>query len=420
MTQSNSETYYDVIIVGSGTCGATLAKELTKQNKKILILEKGATVPLKETLPGIAPLLNEIKVTNKLKDMRAITTGGTTAFYFAVAAEPPLETFSSLGIDLAPAYEETVNELPINYLPDDHFGPQSLKLRDSALDLGHTWEKQPMLVDLDKCNRGYSYEAKWKAKRFVEEALDNGAILKEKVEVTTIIFEGKKAVGVTYKEKKKSNIHKVFGEKIILAAGILASPKILQKSGINNIGSNGFYIDPNRVYFGLIPKLKSVDNFVGAMETKLEEDIFLGDANVPKLFYKLLMISTLKFRHFFSFSKSIGIGVKVHDPMSGSVSKEGDYRKTITDEVLAKLDRGGEEAIKILKNAGAKHIVKSPVNVTSTGGLLQINEHVDSDFQTEYKNLYVCDRSILPDTFRKPPTLTLVCMAKYLANRLCN
>ena len=27
---------------------------------------------------------------------------------------------------------------------------------------------------------------------FVEEAVDNGAILKEKVEVTTIIFEGKK------------------------------------------------------------------------------------------------------------------------------------------------------------------------------------------------------------------------------------
>lgn len=418
MTQPNLETHYDAIIVGSGTCGATLAKELVKQNKKVLILEKGRSVPLKETLPGIAPLMNEVKVTDKLKDMRAITTGGTTAFYFAVAAKPPLETFSSLGIDLSQAYEEAKTELPVNYLPDEYFGPQSLKLRESALDLGHNWEKQPMLVDLEKCNKSYSYEAKWKAKSFVEIAVNNGAVLIEKAEVTNVIIENNKAVGVEYKKKKKSQVHRVYGEKIILAAGILASPGILQKIGAKNIGSNGFYVDPNRVYFGLIPKLKSVNNFVGAMETELEDDIFLGDANVPKIFYKLLMISTLKLRHFFSFSKSIGIGVKVHDPMSGNVSKDGEYRKEISDEVLAKLDRGGEEAIKILKNAGAKHIVKSPVNVTSTGGLLKINEHVDNNLQTEFKNLYVCDRSVLPDTFRKPPTLTLVCMAKYLSNRL--
>lgn len=418
MTQLHSETYYDAIIVGSGTCGATLARELAKQQKKVLILEKGATVPLKETLPGIAPLLNEVKVTEKLKDMRAITTGGTTAFYFGVAATPPLETFSSLGMDLSKAYKEVQNELPINYLPDEYFGPQSLKLRESALDLGHDWEKQPMLVDLDKCTSGYSYEAKWKAKSFVEEAVENGATLLEKVEVTNVIFENNKAVGVAYKEKKKSNIHKVYGEKIILAAGILASPVILQKSGMKNVGNHGFYVDPNRVYFGLIPKLGSTNNFVGAMETKLEEDIFLGDANVPKLFYQLLMISMLKFRHLFSFSKSIGIGVKVHDPMSGSVSEDGQYRKKISEDVLAKLDKGGKEAIKILQNAGAKHIVKSPVNVTSTGGLLKINEHVNSNLETQFKNLYVCDRSVLPDTFRKPPTLTLVCMAKYLSNRL--
>lgn len=423
MTELNSNNQYDAIIIGSGTCGATIARELALQNKKVLILEKGGDDPLSETLPGIAPILNEVSVGPKLKDMRGVTTGGTTALYFGVAALPPFDTFSALGIDLTQDYEEVKKELPINYLPDEVFGPQSLKLRDSAQELGYSWEKQLMLIDADKCKTGYSYEAKWKAKSFVEDAVNNGATLLNKAEVTKIIFQKGKAIGVEYKQKKKRKFSKptlctVYGEKIILAAGVLASPQILKKSGAKNVANRGFYFDPNQVYFGLIPNLNSKNNFVGAMETNLEEDITLGDANIPKLLYKFLMISMLKPKHFFSFSKSIGIGVKVHEPMGGELRENGKYHKEVSKEVLAKLQRGGEAAIEILKNAGATHIVKSPVNVTSTGGVLKINEHVDTNLQTEFKNLYVCDRSILPDTFRKPPTLTLVCLGKYLSRRL--
>ncbi len=419
MTKLNSENHYDVIIVGSGTCGATIARELSKQNKKVLILEKGGNHRLRETLAGISPILNEVKVAPKLKDMRGITTGGTSALYFAVAALPPLDTFSALGVDLKNDLEEAQKEIPVNYLPDEFFGPQTLKLRDSAVELGHNWEKQLMLVDKDKCPSGYSFEAKWKAKAFVEDAVADGAVLINNAEVTKILFNDKKAIGVAYKNGKKSAAgQQVFGDKIILAAGVLASPKILKENGAKNVGNSGFYFDPNQVYFGLVPGLKSTNNFVGAMESYLEEDIVLGDANVISLLYKLLMISMFKPKHFFSYSKSMGIGVKVHEPMGGKVLENGQYHKELSKDVYKKLAKGEQEAVKILKNAGAKNIVKSPVNVTSTGGLLKINEHVDENFQTEFENLYVCDRSTLPDTFRKPPTLTLVCMGKYLARHL--
>ncbi|QHI36102.1 putative GMC-type oxidoreductase [Kordia antarctica] len=421
MTELNQNNQYDAIIIGSGTCGATIAKELAKQKKKVLILERGKTVLLKESLSGIVSIMNEISVGKKLKDMRALTTGGTTALYFGVAALPPFDTFSSLGIDLTQDYEEAKKELPINYLPDEIYGNQSLKLRDSALELGYSWEKQLMLVDLSKCKSGYSYESKWKAKSFVDDAIDDGATLVNRAEVTKIIFDKNKAIGVEYKFKVRavgSTLYQAFGEKIILAAGIHASPMILRNSGIKNVAKNGFYFDPNMGIFGLIPGLKSTDNFVGTMQTHLEDDISLGDANVQKLFYKILTVAMFKPRHYFSFSDNIGIGVKVEEPMGGELMENGKYHKTLSQEVLSKLDRGTEAAIEILKNAGAKHIIKSPLSPTSVGGALNISEHVDKNLETEFKNLYVCDRSVLPDTYRKPPTLTLVCLAKYLARHL--
>ena len=41
---------YDAIVVGSGPGGATVAKELSQNQKKVLILERGNNAPLRGTL----------------------------------------------------------------------------------------------------------------------------------------------------------------------------------------------------------------------------------------------------------------------------------------------------------------------------------------------------------------------------------
>ena len=38
-------THYDLIVIGSGAGGATLAQRLAKTGKKILILERGEHLP---------------------------------------------------------------------------------------------------------------------------------------------------------------------------------------------------------------------------------------------------------------------------------------------------------------------------------------------------------------------------------------
>lgn len=414
---------YDVIIIGSGICGATLARELSLQNKKVLILERGKNIPLKENLISIMSIAHEVRLGERgLSTVRAITTGGSTGLYFGVVNYPQLDVFRQLGIDLAGELESVKNELPISQVPDHLLNPQSVRLQDSAKALGFNWMKNDMLIDLSKCESGYSYEAKWKAKSYVEDAVKHGAVLITQATVKKIITENDVATGVEYQLKKhpfSAKIQHVFATKIILAAGEIASPQILRDSGIQDIAEQGFYCNPGYAIYGLVPGLQGTDGFVGNMSCTCEEGIELGDANVPKVIHRPMMLGRLKFRHCFSFPETLGIGVKVKDELGGTLSCGGKLRKTFSREDQLKLEKGKREALRILQHAGAKDIFDFGVTAAGRiGGMVRIQEHVDKNLQTRFRNLYVCDGSVLPDAERGSPSITLICLAKYLSKHI--
>src|SRR5437867_3409479 len=170
-------TEFDAIVVGSGPGGATVARELRKRGKRVLILERGGNAPLKNGLLATVSILNAVSVGDNLVMGRALTTGGTTAVYLAATTRPRLDIFLSLGIDLSRELEDTEKELPLATLPDALLRPQSLRLRESAIALGYKSYTSRMLVDQSKCNSGYAYEAKWTARNYVQEAVENGSIL---------------------------------------------------------------------------------------------------------------------------------------------------------------------------------------------------------------------------------------------------
>src|SRR5687768_4945469 len=252
------DNHYDVIVVGSGTSGATLARELCKQKKKVLLLERGGNKPLKETLGGLFSIFDEQPVGKKLKEPRAITTGGSTALYFGVAELPPVKAFQALGVDISKELEEARSELPLAELPDELIGDQSIRLKESALQLGYDWRKKLMLVDQAKCTSGYSYEAKWKARDFVNEAIGDGATLLNNALVQRIIFDHKKAIGVEYIIQRQP--FQVYAERIVLAAGPLVSPVVLRDSGLRNIEGNGYYMDPSIGLIGSVRGLKGKES----------------------------------------------------------------------------------------------------------------------------------------------------------------
>jgi hypothetical protein len=409
---------FDAIVVGSGPAGATVARELSRRRKKVLVLEKGGEGRLKESLPSIARIVNAVPVGDGVTAMRTLTTGGTTAVYGAIVEYPPLEDFRALGIDLSTELDEVHKELAPAELPDDLFGPQVLRVRDSALALGFPWKKRPMLVDPSACRSGYSYEAKWNARSYLRDAVADGAKLVTRAAVRKVLVEGNRAVGVEYRVGRSKEIQRVYGAKIVLAAGALASPLILRNSGVKNVAQRGFYSDPCMTFIATVPGMKGRESFVGSMGTDFEDGISYGDASLPGFAYRAFMLTTGKLLRLFSHSRIIGAGFIVKDALGGELKEDGRLYKQFTADEKKKMKKAREASKKILENAGGKDIVETGISAARVGGLIRINEHLNERLETQYDNLHVCDGSMIPEDIRLSPTVTLICLGKYLASHL--
>jgi hypothetical protein len=421
-TQNNE---FDAIVVGSGPGGATVARDLSRNGKRVLILERGGNAPLKDGLFSAAKVLNTVRVSDNLSMGRAFTTGGTTSVYLAVADPPPLETYASLGIDLSGAYEEAKRDLPLAVMPDELLRPHSLRIRESATALGYPWWQGMMLVDQKKCASGYNYDAKWTARTFVDDARANGATLINRARVTKVLVENGRAVGVEYqvpKSKKETESRRAYAAKTILAAGGAATPILLRNSGIRNVADKGFYCHPNFMVFGTIAGLKGGDGYGGTEGTVIDDVIHVGDGNFARTIYRMIMLGSGKWVRALLHKNTIGVGVMVTESIGGGLQDDNRYYKQLTKDDHAKLSKGENAARRILERAGAKNLFRTDLSAAHLGGAVRITEHVDTNFETEYRDLHVCDGSIIPETGYgvQTPTLTLVCLGKYLVRQLCN
>jgi len=98
--------------------------------------------------------------------------------------------------------------------------------------------------------------------------------------------------------------------------------------------------------------------------------------------------------------------------------EDGNYHKQLKAEDLSKLEKGAEVARQIITNAGGRNLYRSSLTGSHLGGLIRIKSHLDESLQTECSNLHVCDGSVVPETVMEAPSLTLICLGKYLADRL--
>ncbi len=402
---------YDAIIVGSGPGGATVARELSQHDKKVLILEWGSNAPIKGTLLQAATMIGipgkSILITNKKLHvlLRGITTGGSSVFYCGTAFDPPFEMLESHGIDIRNEIEELKKEIPIGPLSDELMGPMATRMMTSAQDLGYDWQKINKFIFQDKCRTGCwrcaygcPYGAKWTARNFVEEAVENGATLVTGARVKSVLTDGKKATGVELKKRGRS--YRVEAPTVVLGAGGIGSADILRHSGVENAGYD-FFVDPLVLAMGTLPDIKEGKEPQMQAGWHAKGEYVMTDLATPKV-------------------RKLSIMIKIRDDLGGRITNRGSCRKDLSTSDYRKLSDGFDHAKKILKNAGVKHVSKSMVFAAHPGGTVKIGDVVDSSLKTQHDNLYVCDCSVIPEAWGLPPTLTILGLGKRLSKHLLN
>jgi len=99
---------------------------------------------------------------------------------------------------------------------------------------------------------------------------------------------------------------------------------------------------------------------------------------------------------------------------------EGRISKPMTPRDQYRLNHAAIVCRKILVKAGCDpdSIFVSPQRGTHPSCTVRIGEMVDTNLQTEVRNLYVCDASTFPEALDRPTVLTIIGLGKRLSDHL--
>lgn len=418
---------FDAIVVGSGPGGATVARELAKAGRRVLILEQGSAAPVQGTLgqmAGMAAIPGRGAFIHRDASLlvQGVTAGGSSTVNFATASAPPLAMFAAYGIDLAPALAALRAELPIGPLPDSLVGPMAARIMQAARSLGMDWQKLDKMIRPQlcrsgcwRCAYGCPFGAKWTARDFVDEAIAHGATLLDGARVLRVIVESGSARGVEF--VRNGQAQRALAALVVLAGGGIGSPRLLHSSGLMP-ASASFFSDP------VVAVMGSVDDIDGGAEVPMAaglrfdaDGISLADMTLPRPMYQGFAAQVGRFDRLFAHRRTLTIMVKIRDEIGGSIGPRW-VDKTLRPADRRKLAEGVGMARDVLKAAGARHIFKSWHFAAHGGGSVRIGSGVDSDLRTAAEGLYVCDASVIPQAWGLPPTLTLLCLGKRLGLHL--
>lgn len=420
----------DVIVVGTGPGGATVAKTLAEAGQSVVMLEWGDAAPLRGDLLQMAniaavPGKSAFVHSDLSLVIRGITAGGSSAINFATLMVPPLNMFDQYGIDLRSNILALNTQVPINTLPDYLIGPLAERIYAGARAAGLDWQKLKKFIHINKCQTachrcsyGCPYGAKWTAREFIDAAISQGGNMLTGAKVGRILHRDGRAYGVEYQKAGAS--HKLYANKVVLAAGGIGSPRILQNSGFDRAGRD-YFVDPVIAVMGTVDDLKSDD---GGKEVPMaagvhfpEQGITLSDLTLPRSMYQAFAAQVGRFDRLLAHKKTLSVMVKIKDDLGGTIGPQW-MNKSLSSNDRTRFKTGTVMARDILEAAGAKSIFHSHHFAAHPGGGAKIGELVDENLQTDVRGLYVCDGSVIPEPWGLAPSFTLMCLGHRLGEHL--
>jgi len=276
----------DVAVVGSGPCGAVVAKELAEAGRRVVLLEEGPPfTPSDFVLDGahsMARTMREggLRATRGyvMPTLQAICLGGGSLVNSAICVRPPdfvfdawcedFELARTRGKDLAPHFDAVSDFLGIAPTPEDVQGPRNLLFRDGCRALGIASEPIPRNVrgcrGSGECFTGCRSRAKQSMDlSYVPAALRAGARVLTSVQVQGVRTQGARVLGVEGRVVAPfggpaSHRVRVDARVVVLSAGCMATPILLQRSGnlANRSGQVGrnLQFHPGVMMTGVFPE----------------------------------------------------------------------------------------------------------------------------------------------------------------------
>jgi len=207
---------------------------------------------------------------------------------------------------------------------------------------------------------------------------------------------------------------------VILAAGGLGTPVILQQSGVKKAGSN-LFVDLLVNTYGITESFNQISEPPMAL---VDHEFYKSKGFILSPYvnhYRMARFLEMGVKGLsLPTNRLIGIMNKTSDEPIGHVYPDGTVSKPVSEKDWMRLKEGSSIASEILIKAGAgpKSISVSKVQGGHPGGTAAIGTVVGKDLQTEVNNLFVCDASVLPKAPGMPPILTIIALAKWLAKIL--
>jgi len=422
---------YDVIVVGSGVSGATVARSVAAQGGRVLLLERGGRVNRMGSTLTVMRVLEGCGLTRS-REKNTVTfadaLGGASNLSAGCAMPPPAAVFAPYGMDLSVETEEVRREMGIAELPDRLIGETNFRLLEAAQSTGLPWRKMEKFIDPEKCIEGCSdcmlgcrTGAKWTARAWVDEAVRLGAGLKLGTRVERLLCEGGSVVGVEGKRFGRTVRYR--GKAVVLSAGISDVP-LLRRAGIREAGK-GFCCDWLQFAGGVVPGMSTHNAHpmaVGTTELYDSEGILMMPV-FPSWSQFAVLLSAKGFQHFSKlreFRDYTGIMVEVQDETEGEIYPGGSFSKPITLRDRKRLDKGVDLIKRILRKAGAREdsiLALNPLGAHPSAAC-RIGEVVDANLETRILNLYCCDAGVLPRSLGAPLIWTLAALGKRLGTHL--
>ena len=401
------QPHHDVIIVGTGPGTAFVANELSRTGAKVLIIDAGRFVP------GDRGLVHTLKMTTfrwigfPKAIVHGMTLGGSTQLYYGTAVAPPQQFFGRLGIAIKKPAQLAAQKVPtrvVEMLPE-----KAERLQTAARSLGLDWQGLPKFIG-NKPNLRSDHI--WRSTECVNEALRHGATMVQEATVHRILHKNGRVQGVCYRKDRKT--FEAFADRVILGAGGLGTPGILQQSGISNAGST-LYCDPIIVVSGRVPQMRAGYEAPMLAGCYLPDDgVMLSDLQLIPGLFRAFALAAGKLPRY---GQTLSLMVKIKDDDIGSVRGQH-VHKVLTAQDRAKLQHGFRICETILKEAGATSVYSSPIMAAHPGGTAAIDVVVDRHLESSIRGLHILDASVIPGPWGLPPVWTLLALGQYLANVL--